>query len=82
MVGLFAKILGELQPINKLSIRMPFHQWSIGIDGFFGVGFGETGEEGDWHFVFEFFVDEVDDFLGDGWLAGFGFAGSGSGFSH
>lgn len=65
MMGLFPKILCKLQPINKLAIRMPLDQRSIGIDGFFGVGFGETGEEGDGYFVFEFFVDEVDDFLGD-----------------
>ncbi len=66
MTSLFSKILIEFEPIDKLAIRMSFEDWCIGVDGFFGVGFGETGEEREWYFIFEFFVNEIDDFLGDG----------------
>lgn len=82
MMSLFAKILSEFQAIYKFAIRVSFEDGGVGIDGFFRIGFGQAGQEGDGYFIFEFFVDKIDDFFGDGWLSGFGFAGSGSWFSH
>ncbi len=82
VVSLFAEVLGELDSIDKLAIGVSLNEGGVGIDGFFGVGFGESCEEGDGDFVFEFFVDKIDDVFGDGGFSGFGFAGSGAGFHH
>jgi hypothetical protein len=45
MTSLLSKVLSELEPIDKLAIRVSFEDWCIGVNGFFGVGFGKTGEE-------------------------------------
>ena len=77
-MSLFAEVLGELDSINKLAICVSLDEGGVEIDGFFGVGLGESGEERDGDFIFEFFVNKIDDIFGDRWLTRFGFAGSGA----
>jgi hypothetical protein len=81
-MGFFSQVCRQFLAVEEFTLGVSLDKWTGRIDWSFGIGFGETCNEGDWDFVVEFFGNEVDNFLGDLCFSGFGFAGSGSGFSH
>lgn len=64
-MGLLTKVLNKLLAIDEFSFRMSFDKGVIGIYRLFTVSFGKSRKERNRNFVVEFFVDKVDNIIGN-----------------